>query len=512
MIQFAAVSNPGNRYQHNEDTVGWDEANGVWLIADGMGGHARGDLAAKIVRQTTLAAVAEVAVPEPAPLRELIMTAHDAVLAQAVERNLHNMGSTVVMARVQGAIAEIGWCGDSRAYLYRDGELLRLTADHSLLEQLLRSGVVQPDEAFTHPQKHVLIQALGIEDPRPKPSEIQVELISGDRLLLCSDGIHDELRDEQIATILRASHSPQVCVEMLQRQVLKGTARDNLSALCLDAAELVNNPAAETFAELQQRLAPPRPVLKPHSEPGLKPAVAVGSKTQQPVTGNNEFDRNVARRRANVKAAIAAKGLTGASAGAAAADSPLRELLDAAENTSGNVPNDTKVQPALDKVSPKAAPAVAPVTTPSVTAKQNLPLEGGLQAQSNRPAETTFAITQEITQEITKENLVQKSAETVAQGRPQDSGTIHDAAADTSAARVGPTKSPDPEVSPDNSLQDSAEDGSAAQDRQDTDNPAVAAAALPRPSFWARDGIWSFFLLIAIGGLLASYFPWLLFK
>ena len=494
MIEYAAVSNPGNRYQHNEDTVGWDDANGVWLIADGMGGHARGDLAAKIVRQSVLAALTEVSGPEPAPLCELIMTAHDAVLAQAVERNLHNMGSTVVMARVQGAIAEIGWCGDSRAYLYRGGELLRLTADHSLLEQLLRSGVVQPDEAFTHPQKHVLIQALGIEDPRPKPNEIQIELLTGDRLLLCSDGIHDELRDEQIARILGASHSPQVCVEMLQRQVLKGTARDNLSALCLDASELVDNPAAENFAELRQRLAPPRPVLKPHAEPGIKPAAVAGSKAQQPTTGNNDFDRNVARRRANVKAAIAAKGLAGAAGvagAAAAADKPVRELLDATEHPSADAPKDSQVQPAPEK---------------------SLPLDGGLQAPPKRPAENTYAITQEITQEITTENPVQKSPETVAEDQAQASAQA-DNAPPSSTTEASPTQSPPepPDESPEGSRDDSPDQSSAERDRQETDNPTVAAA-LPRPSIWARDGLWSFFLLIAIAALLASYFPWLLFK
>ena len=234
VINFSATTHPGNRYQHNEDAVGWSEKAGMWFVADGMGGHARGDIAAETVKKTLLSAAAD---PDRS-LVELIMVAHEAVVLEGIERSLHNMGSTVVLARIRDAELNVAWCGDSRAYLFRAGEFVQLTRDHSLLEQLLQTGVVTPDEAFGHPRRNVLVQALGINDPAPEPSEVSVALCNGDLVLLSSDGLHDELRDETIADVVRALEEPQAIVDELERRVLKGDARDNLSIICLQVAEL----------------------------------------------------------------------------------------------------------------------------------------------------------------------------------------------------------------------------------------------------------------------------------
>ncbi len=229
MIEFSATTHPGNRYQHNEDSIGWSEKAGLWFVADGMGGHSRGDIASATVKKALLTAAAD---PERS-LSELVLLAHEAVLLEGIERDLPNMGSTVVMARVTGAELSIGWCGDSRAYLWRAGELIRVTRDHSLLEQLLENGVVAPEEAFGHPRRNVLVQALGINDPRPNPGELKITLADDDLLLLCSDGIHDELPDGTIAEVLRAFATPQDIVDELERRVLGGDARDNLSVIAM---------------------------------------------------------------------------------------------------------------------------------------------------------------------------------------------------------------------------------------------------------------------------------------
>ena len=220
MIEFAAESHPGNRYQHNEDSLGWSEEAGVWLVADGMGGHACGDVASRVAKQSVLKQLTLNDYAEDLSLTELISHAHDAVVDEGVRRSTENMGSTIVVLRLFGAIAQIGWCGDSRVYLQRDNELVRLTRDHSLLEQLLESGVVEPTEAFGHPQKHVLVQALGITNPPPVPAQLEVELASDDMLLLCSDGLHDELRDEDIAALLKDNPQPSGAVAALVKRVL----------------------------------------------------------------------------------------------------------------------------------------------------------------------------------------------------------------------------------------------------------------------------------------------------
>jgi len=254
VIEFAAESHPGNRYQHNEDSLGWVESAGVWLVADGMGGHACGDVASRIVKQSLLresAAAMEYA--ELPALPAMIFDAHTAVVAEGVRRSAENMGSTVVMVRVRGANAEIGWCGDSRVYLWREQQLIRLTRDHSLLEQLLESGVVDPADAFGHPQKHVLVQALGIANPEPVPAELSVDLANDDMILLCSDGLHDELRDDQISDLLLANPEPTDAVAALVARTLLGEARDNISVVCLRVADIQANQPILSVEQLRER-------------------------------------------------------------------------------------------------------------------------------------------------------------------------------------------------------------------------------------------------------------------
>lgn len=283
MIEFAAETHPGNRYQHNEDSLGWSEDAGVWLIADGMGGHACGDIASRTAKQAVLDALSAGEPASDAPLTDLISQAHDAVVSEGIRRDAVNMGSTIAVIRFSGASAEIGWCGDSRVYLWRDGQLVRLTRDHSLLEQLLESGLVQPEEAFGHPQKHVLVQALGITNPPPVPAQLKVELASDDMLLMCSDGLHDELRDEDISSLLLANPEPDLAVAALVKRVLAGPARDNVSVVCmrlsdLDDALVIQPPLS--VAQLRERFERlPGRRTKPIATPVTTPAVAQAARS-----------------------------------------------------------------------------------------------------------------------------------------------------------------------------------------------------------------------------------------
>ena len=283
MIEFAAETHPGNRYQHNEDSLGWSEDAGVWLVADGMGGHACGDIASRTAKQAVLDALSAGEPASDAPLTDLISQAHDAVVSEGIRRDAVNMGSTIAVIRFSGASAEIGWCGDSRVYLWRDGQLVRLTRDHSLLEQLLESGLVQPEEAFGHPQKHVLVQALGITNPPPVPAQLKVELASDDMLLMCSDGLHDELRDEDISSLLLANPEPNLAAAALVKRVLAGPARDNVSVVCmrlsdLDDALVIQPPLS--VAQLRERFERlPGRRTKPIATPVTTPAVAQAARS-----------------------------------------------------------------------------------------------------------------------------------------------------------------------------------------------------------------------------------------
>jgi PPM family protein phosphatase len=225
MVAFSAQTHPGCVEQSNEDSVGWDTARGVWLVADGMGGHAKGEVASRVVKDTILDRVAH-----GMPLRESVLDAHRAVV-EAAESSA-SMGSTVVAMKVGADSCDVVWVGDSRAYLWRKGKLRRVSRDHSLLEMLLANKQVSAAEARAHPKRHVVLQTLGMGEPAP--GEASVDLRSRDWFLLCSDGLTDELTDDELAERLENSASPKEAADGLLAAALKKGARDNVSVLVLD--------------------------------------------------------------------------------------------------------------------------------------------------------------------------------------------------------------------------------------------------------------------------------------
>ena len=228
MADFGAQTHPGCQEQSNEDSVGWDTMRGVWLVADGMGGHANGEVASRVVKDTILDRVAH-----GVPLRESVIEAHRAVV-EAAESSADSaaMGSTVVAMKAGAESCDVVWVGDSRAYLWRKGKIRRLSRDHSLLELLLASKQVSEAEARVHPKRHVVLQTLGMGEPTP--DEISVDLRSRDWFLLCSDGLTDELTDDELAERLESSTSPKQAADSLLAAALNKGARDNVSVLVVD--------------------------------------------------------------------------------------------------------------------------------------------------------------------------------------------------------------------------------------------------------------------------------------
>jgi PPM family protein phosphatase len=227
-LPFAADTHPGRKYQHNEDSIGWLPERGLFLVADGMGGHASGEVASRIVAETILGNAAD------ASLTGALLAAHRAVVSasgQTAERK--GMGSTGVVARIERSRCDIAWVGDSRAYLFRRDRLTQLTRDHSYVELLLQRGEISIDEARQHPDRNLVTQTLGIAEPTP--SELRITLRRGDRLLLCSDGLNDELSDDEIADVLRAETNIKAAVDELIRRALAKGGRDNISVIIIGA-------------------------------------------------------------------------------------------------------------------------------------------------------------------------------------------------------------------------------------------------------------------------------------
>ena len=207
--------------------MGWDEPSGLWFVADGMGGHASGDVASRIVKETLLGSALKL------PLRAAVRRAHEEVAQAAADNTAHsNMGSTVVAARIEDRHAEVAWVGDSRAYLWRGQALRQLTRDHSYLEVLREQENLSETQLRGHPNKNLVTQTLGIGTP--EPSLITEPLRRGDWLLLCSDGLNDELEDGEIAQILRANAAPEAAADALIAAALARGGRDNVSAVLVE--------------------------------------------------------------------------------------------------------------------------------------------------------------------------------------------------------------------------------------------------------------------------------------
>jgi len=229
MIEFGNSSHVGLRREHNEDTYYADSDLGLWLVADGMGGHEFGEVASALARD---AVVREVRAGKS--LVDAIRSADEDIIRQSKRRaDSLPMGTTMVALRVNDNRFELGWVGDSRVYLWRDGALTQISQDHSYVQELIAQGAITADQARSHPHRNVVTQALGVTDPL----QLNVETLGGElrpgmQLLLCSDGLTEEVDDTQIANLLSQSDlSAQECVDHLVSTALDGGGSDNVTVV-----------------------------------------------------------------------------------------------------------------------------------------------------------------------------------------------------------------------------------------------------------------------------------------
>jgi protein phosphatase len=229
MIEFGHLTHPGLRRDLNEDTYYGDGELALWLVADGMGGHACGEVASALARETIVREIRQ-----GATLAHAIRVADEEIIRTSRRRNDSlPMGTTVVAARVQGNRYEVAWVGDSRAYLWRDGKLAQLSQDHSVVQEMVAQGNLTAEEARAHPHRNVVTQALGVTDPAHlNVATTAGELRPGMQLLLCSDGLTEEVEDIGIARSLAYDDaSAQVCVDSLVAAALDGGGSDNITVI-----------------------------------------------------------------------------------------------------------------------------------------------------------------------------------------------------------------------------------------------------------------------------------------
>ena len=230
-FEFGFRTDSGAVREFNEDTCLAEPDLGLWLVADGMGGHRTGDIASQVARETIIERVRT-----GTDLSEAIAAAHREILKTAEEKEgSEGMGSTVVTALVKGIDYEVAWVGDSRAYLY-DGELTQITRDHSVVQDLVRSGAISVSEATNHPSRHLLTRCLGVS--RDDTFEVGLRrgrFVRGQEVLLCSDGLTDELTDEEITDILASGASSQERVDRLVDAAIEHGGRDNVTVVLFSA-------------------------------------------------------------------------------------------------------------------------------------------------------------------------------------------------------------------------------------------------------------------------------------
>lgn len=239
----AAVSHVGRIRSNNQDS-GF-AGNGLFVVADGMGGHAGGDVASAIAIQRIRDADKEYTSAHDAEFAlQSALIASNSLLAEAVFEHpeLTGMGTTVTgFIRVGNHLA-IAHIGDSRLYLFRDGELSQISVDHTFVQRLVDSGRITPEEALVHPRRSVLMRVLGDVESSPEIDTMILETRPGDRWLLCSDGLSGVVADSVITGILsRMANADDACHQLV-RKSLDGGAPDNVTVVLVDVTAAPDTP------------------------------------------------------------------------------------------------------------------------------------------------------------------------------------------------------------------------------------------------------------------------------
>jgi serine/threonine protein phosphatase PrpC len=255
----------GLRRRHNEDAALEMDNLGLWVVADGMGGHQRGDVASRQVVEALTGLSAKSSLDSLAKaVRTRLNEANSRVFAMASTLGSNQViGSTVVALLAARREALCLWAGDSRAYLLREGSLVQLTHDHSVVQQLVDKGDVAPEEARVHPTANRITRAVGAER-RLQLDEYRFRLRDNDTVLLCSDGLTKEVQDAELAAILEGD-CEQATQDLVELSLERG-ARDNVTVVVVRFEATTGTYTADdedTAVNYSLRLSTPRPALNP---------------------------------------------------------------------------------------------------------------------------------------------------------------------------------------------------------------------------------------------------------
>lgn len=235
-MQISSATDTGKKREINEDSLFVDKDLGLFIVADGMGGHQAGEVASGTAVKIIASFIKEnIGKGEPASIiKEAIFKANNEIVINSIEEpNLEGMGTTVVLALQNGGKIYIANVGDSRAYLINDSRIEQLTDDHTLIAELVSAGKMTKEEARVHPKRNILTNAMGASlraDACIRP----VIAEKGDCILLCTDGLTDMLTDDEIKGIVISPNlsTDEKCRELISRANEEG-GRDNITVVLI---------------------------------------------------------------------------------------------------------------------------------------------------------------------------------------------------------------------------------------------------------------------------------------
>jgi protein phosphatase len=232
----SARSDVGRVREDNEDACLQQPDRACWAVADGMGGHAVGDLASGLI----VDALSRLAAPDSiacylADARGRLLAVNQQLRDEAVRRQVSVIGSTVVALFACDDYCGYLWAGDSRLYLYRQGHLRQLTRDHSQVEELKALGHLTEEEAINHPAQHLITRAVGATS-RLELDANTIAVADGDIFLLCSDGLSNELSAEELRAALTVADCDTACDTLIEAALARG-GRDNITAIVVRAED-----------------------------------------------------------------------------------------------------------------------------------------------------------------------------------------------------------------------------------------------------------------------------------
>lgn len=232
-MRVGSLTDVGKVRSSNEDALGIDLDGGIFVVADGMGGHQAGEVASQQAVDSILAALRRREPDETAAqaLVRAVTSANTEIAAAAQhDRNLKGMGTTVVAAIVEPGRFTVAHVGDSRAYLIRDGQIRQLTEDHSMVAELVKAGVITPEAAETHPYRSAISRSLGQFKDVETDTSVH-DFLPGDRLLLCTDGLTRFAKPEEILERVLAFDDPQEAAQGLIDLANDRGGRDNITVI-----------------------------------------------------------------------------------------------------------------------------------------------------------------------------------------------------------------------------------------------------------------------------------------